>query len=618
MDRNSLLGLLLIGLVLMAYQFYVSTTLPPPEEAKIAETEVVEQNKSESRSAPATNPFGNNNQQNTDNNTADNTAETPNFNTNQAADTPAQEVILENDKLKLTLSNIGGQIKSAELKEHKTSAGEPLILFDGPNNSLDYQFSTFQGSISTQRAPFKVERKGANAVAFKLDAGNGSYLEQVYTLKDGDYMLDYDLNMVGFDKILSGDKDINLIWETEMLPQERKTTYERSYTTVYYKPNDDDVSYLSYTGEDEEEFGKIKWVGNKQQFFSNTLIADDTFDKAELAVSTPEDSESPILRSSKAKLGIEHNSQANFKFPMQMYLGPTQYTDLKTYNLELEEQIYFGWSLFAPISRYIIIPLFQFFEKFTSNYGIIILLLTLLIKFALMPLTFKSYQSMARMNAIKPEMNAIKEKYKDDPKMQQTEQMQLFSKAGVNPLGGCLPQLIQFPFLISMFYFFPSAMELRQKAFLWAPDLSSFDSILSLPFDIPVYGAHISLFTLLAGTSSILLFKMNSQMNTMGNDSPGAAQMKMFQYFMPISLMFIFNSYACALTYYYFLSNIITFFQQWSIKKFFIDEDKIRQDILSNKAKPRKKSKFAAKLEEIQRLQEEMQAQQAQQKNKGK
>ncbi len=600
MDKNTLTGLFLIGLVLIAYQYYLSTTLPPPEEVTTSQTE--QQLSSEGESESAVVPGS------TDGQAAANSFSQP--------DQEETFTSIENDVLKLKFSNKGGRLYHAELKNF-SKAGEDsglVTVVDGPQNQWNYHFFTGAGEINTQQAYFKAEKRGAKSVAFVLETAPGQSIEQVYSLKDGEYLLDYDFNMRGFQDQFTNSNRIEFKWENDLLPQEKRIQNERMNSTVYYKEKNDDPSYLSMNSDSEIRLGKTKWVSSKQQFFTNALIAADAFDSAEVELEQPSDADNPdLVATTSARLSFEHNRQADFRFPMQMYIGPTEYKRLKSYGLGMEEQVNLGYAIFAPFSKYLVLPIFKFFEKYVSNYGIVILLMTLFIKMLLMPLTYRSYKSMAKMGALKPEINALKEKYGDDPQKMQQEQLKLWGQAGVNPLGGCLPQLLQMPILISMYYIFPAMIELRQQPFLWADDLSTYDSIMNLPFHIPMYGSHVSLFTLLSGVSSVIFFRLNSQMNSMGNDN--AAQMKIFQWFMPLMLVFIFNSFSAALTWYFFLSNVISGLQQIVIKKFFIDEEQIRANLLEAKKKPKKISKWQQRIKDMQKMQEEMAKQQQQDKS---
>jgi YidC/Oxa1 family membrane protein insertase len=374
------------------------------------------------------------------------------------------------------------------------------------------------------------------------------------------------------------------------------------YTGIQYQYSaDKEVDYLSFTSDDEEKINaRLNWVAFKQQFFSAIIIAKDGFEKPTNLVSEKNE-KSKYIKDLSAQFELPYLHKTNEQLNFQFYFGPNHYKTLKAYNSGFEELIPLGWGIFGWVNQYIIINIFDFLSKYMSNYGLIILLLTIIIKLALSPFTYKAYLSQAKMKVLKPEIDKITEKHKKkDPMKSQQETMALYRKAGVNPMGGCLPMLFQFPILIAMFRFFPASIELRQKSFLWADDLSSYDSIMSLPWDIPFYGDHVSLFTLLMTVSTIMYTRMNSQ--SMGGQME---QMKWIMYLMPIMFLGFFNNYAAALSYYYFLANIFTFSQQYFMKRF-IDEDALLAQLEANKKKPEKpKSKFQKKLENMQRKQEQ-------------
>ncbi|MFU8844512.1 MAG: membrane protein insertase YidC, partial [Bacteroidales bacterium] len=369
--------------------------------------------------------------------------------------------------------------------------------------------------------------------------------------------------------------------------------------TVYYKFHEDDVDYLSETKNDSEDLvNRLKWVSFKHRFFSSTLIAKDYFSNAKVKAFEKEGGNDRYLRSMETDIGLPFNLSSHEKIALAFYFGPNKFKTLRQYKLDLERQIPLGWSFFlmAWINRYAVLPVFNFLENFGWNYGIIILVLTILLKIVLFPIAYKSYLSSAKMRVLKPEMEELAKKFpkKEDAMKKQQATMDLYRQAGVNPMAGCVPMLLQFPILIAMFRFFPSAFELRQQSFLWADDLSSYDSILDLPFTIPFYGDHVSLFTLLMTVSTILYTKVSQDM--MGSTQQQMPGMKTMMYIMPVMFLGLFNNYASGLSYYYFLANVITFGQIYLIRKT-IDESKIRKQIEINKKKPKKKSKWQERLE---------------------
>ncbi|MFC2111544.1 membrane protein insertase YidC [Bacteroidota bacterium] len=538
----------------------------------------------------------------------------------------AKDYILENDLIKMKVNSKGGRITFVQLKEFQTYDSLPLILFNEKSSSFGFTFNTNNRRTITTDSMFFVPVglnpdnydnesftvHGDDSLIFAMrlypnssmgDFNTDSYIEYVYTLKGNDYMIDFDINFVGlYDIVASNTTYLSLDWKAELLKQE-KAKSRFNGPTVFYKYYDDDVDYLSETKDDEEKLvSKVKWVSFKQQFFCSALIADNGFNTADVSVTTNEErTDEHYLRDMRAQLEIPFNTSVDQSFPMSFYFGPNKYRTLRSYGLDFEQQIPLGWSFFLMhwINRFIVIPVFNFLEGHIASYGLIILILTLLLKLVLFPIAYKTYVSSAKMRVLKPEIDEIAAKFpkKEDSVKKQQATMAFYKKAGVNPMAGCVPMLLQFPFLIAMFRFFPASFELRQQSFLWADDLSSYDSILDLGFNIPFYGDHISLFTLLMTVSTIFYTRINNQMMASSQQMPG---MKVMMYMMPIMFLGIFNNYAAGLSYYYFLANVITFGQMFLIKRF-IDEDSLRKKLQANKAKPKKKSNFAKKLEEMQK-----------------
>lgn len=393
---------------------------------------------------------------------------------------------------------------------------------------------------------------------------------------------------------------IDFNWEVNLRNQE-KVVDRFNGSAIYYKFHQDDVDWLTDNEEEQEDLpAKVKWVSYKQRFFSMSLIADDSFLNGRISQFTQPSKDPKYEMSMSSVLAIPTDDTRNMDFGMRMYMGPNEFKKLKKYDLQLERQIPIGWSFFllAWINEYIVINVFDWLGHFGWNYGIVILVLTILLKLILFPIAYKTYVSSAKMRVLKPEIDQINEKFKDskDPMKKQQATMDLYKKAGVNPLAGCVPMLLQMPILFAIFRFFPSSIELRQQSFLWAHDLSSYDSILNLPFEIPFYGDHVSLFTLLMTISTLIYTKVNNDM--MGTGSSQMPGMKTMMYIMPIMFLGIFNSYASGLSYYYFLANMITFLQMFLIRRT-INEDKIYAQLQANKKKPAKKSGFQARLEKM-------------------
>ena len=433
----------------------------------------------------------------------------------------------------------------------------------------------------------------------KTEVG-GASIVQSYSLEPTSYLVDYQLTLNGFEnKIAKKNRDFELNWNLMIQGQEKTLEDEELVTSLYYKYyNESGIESLSERSDDEERLqANIHWISYKQKFFNATLISpkgfsEDGFNIKVAEVTTPNGID---VRQMSSRLYFPYQFNTSENYNLQFYFGPNKYNSLKKLDIGLQKIIPLGWGIFGWVNKFIVIPIFDFLSSFISNYGIIILLLTILIKLVLFPFMYKIYVSTAKMRLLKPELDELKEKTGGDMQKMQQEQMKLYRKAGVNPFGGCLPQLIQLPILIAMFRFFPASIELRQQSFLWAEDLSTYDSILNIGYSIPFYGDHVSLFTLLMAVSTLIYSMNNTQMTGMGN------QMKYITYLMPIMLLFWFNSYASGLSYYYFLANMITFGQNWAIKTFIVDEDKLHQQMKENKSKKgnNKKSSFQQRLEDM-------------------
>ncbi len=530
---------------------------------------------------------------------------------------------LENDLLKLKISSEGGKVISAQLKQYQTYDTLPLILFEEGSSVFGIEFFYLNKLIKTNSLHFQLPPGNSDSVYAKdtdseslslrlytdasaADFEYSRYIEFVYTLKGDDYMMDFNMNFVGMNTIMESNTGyLNLEWSADMRRQEQSLDNERNESTIYYKFVNDDVDYMSERSDKEESIStRLKWISFKERFFISTLIAKDYFLNADLKTFTNEENDDEHYNKSMyAVIGIPLNSEPQQSFDMSWYFGPNKYKILKKYDLSLERQIPLGWSFFLLgwINIYAVIPVFDYLGSFGWNYGIIILILTILLKVVLFPIAYKTYVSSAKMRVLKPEIDEIGKKFpkKEDSMKKQQATMALYKKAGVNPMAGCVPMLLQMPILIALFRFFPSSIELRQQAFLWAHDLSSYDSIWTFPggFSIPFYGDHISLFTLLMTISTIIYTKVNSEM--MGSTNTQMPGMKTMMYIMPVMFLGIFNNYASGLSYYYLLANVITFAQVFIIRRF-INEEKILQRIQLHKKKPgTKRSGFQKRLEDM-------------------
>ena len=512
-----------------------------------------------------------------------------------------KEVLLENDVVKITLSNKGGSIQEVLLKNYVSWEKEPLFLLDSAQTSLNYSLDTRLGPINLNELFFvpsvsteDIDGVKQQIVTFTASSPSGQ-LVQKYTLKDGEYTLGKSFEIQGLQGTVTA-KALKIDWKDEIKSQEKDLAESRRKTQVNYFLADGTYENLGLSDDPEEAVaaGPVKWVGFSQRFFTAGIIADSVFQEVNLSQSTPTDSS--LVRSMSASLSLPIlEGQANLTY----YFGPDQYKTLKGVTPGFEENVDMGYFFVSWVNKYIVVHLFEFLEKYFNSYGIIIILIVLLIKLALSPLTYKSYIGMAKMRVIKPEIDELKEKYGDDPTKMQQEQMKLFSQLGVSPLSGCLPLLLQMPFLFAMFFFFPNAIELRQESFWWAEDLSTYDEFIKLPFTIPFYGAHVSLFTLLMTISQVLYAHFNNQLTT------ATGPMKNLGYIMPVMFMFVLNSYPAGLSFYYFVSNIFTFGQQ-ALIKLFVDDAKIRQKVEENKLKnvDKKKSKFQQRLEDAMKVAE--------------
>lgn len=516
-------------------------------------------------------------------------------------------IVIENDLIELKISTLGGRPYSARLKEYTTHDSRPLILFDGDSTLFGFNFFTAENRpVRTNELFFEPYNTGSNVdaserdgvVTLRLNAEGGGYIEYRYTLSPDLYLVKFDVRFSDMDNVIAGNQNaLTLNWNSYIPQQEKGRTNELSGTQIKYKHYQDEVDGFRERSQKEYEEAEIptrlRWVAFKDQFFSTVLIAEESFLNGFVTSSAmPEGSR--YLKYFTAELSVPYDGGEDNVYNMQFFMGPNHFKTLKKYGYELHEIIYLGKNIIRWINQYVIIQLFNFLNKFISNYGIIILILTLIIKTVLYPLTFKSYQSQAKMKVLKPMVDELAKKFpkKEDAVKKQQATMDLYKKAGVSPMGGCLPMALQMPILFAMFRFFPSSIELRQESFLWATDLSTYDSILDLPFTIPMYGDHISLFTLLMTVSTILTTRLNSP--TGQDQMPG---MKMMMYMMPVMFMLILNNFSSGLTYYYFLANLITLGQNW-ISKRFIDEQAVLRKLEANRKKPVQKSKFQQRLEE--------------------
>lgn len=514
---------------------------------------------------------------------------------------------LENNLMQVTFSSRGGKVKEVLLKEHfkieEDSLGNqtkiPLNLLEDDKNKFEYILPTSAGKISSEDLFFDASQSG-QSITFSAKASNGKIFTQKYTLAEDTYLMDYTFDLNGLENDLSKDA-ISLNWINYLDKLELNTAYERIYSSIYFKESDDDPTYCSCTSDDEESTANLKWVSNSNQFFNSTLLASESFASAKMAT-TMIDEEEDDLKKLSTQLSIPI---ADGSFKMKLYNGPNEFERLREIGHSMEDIVPFGWSIFGTINRWVIRPLFNFLSGFISSKGIVILLLTVLVKLALFPFTYKMIHSQSKMAVLKPEIAKIKEKNKDDAQQTQVETMKLYREYGVNPLGGCFPVLLQMPIWFALYRFFPGSIEFRQESFLWASDLSSFDVFSRLPFEIPFYGAHISLFTLLWAVLTLIYTWYNSRLV----DYSAQPAMKYMQYGMPIMFLFFFNNFASGLTAYLCMSTFFNIGQTILTKEVLIDSEKLKGQLNENKKKPKKKSGFQARLEEAMKEQQRLQDQ---------
>ncbi|MDR1974076.1 MAG: membrane protein insertase YidC [Bacteroidales bacterium] len=564
---------------------------------------------------------------------------------------------VNNGVLEATFGEKGGKIKQIILLNYSTYDSLPVVLFDERYTKFSAGFFAQNRMINTEDCYFEcnilgvggnstesnvtasssnltesnvtasssnltesnVTASGSNVTVGSGDSVTVSmrlypngvtdrYFEFLYTIYEGQYMMGFKINVAGLQDIIAANTTfIDLTWNEQIQQIEKALQVERQNTALFYKPTNDDVDNLSETRSEEERLTTpLRWISFKQQFFNVTLIANNNFLNADVKSVEPANKQALHVKDLGATIGIPYQADHKQSVDMRIYAGPNKYNIVKQYDLDMERIIPLGWGFFLMqwINRFAVIPVFDLLERWAINYGIIILILTILLKIVLSPITYRSYLSSAKMRVLQPEVEQINKKFpkKEQAMEKQKAVMALYKKAGASPMSGCIPMLLQFPILIAMFRFFPASIELRQKSFLWATDLSSYDSILNLPFTIPFYGDHVSLFALLMAISNLLYTRMTMKQQSSTNAMPG---MKWMMYLMPIMFLGFLNSYSSALNYYYFISTCFTFFQMWLIRQF-VDDKKIHAKIQENKKKPVKVSSFQKRLEAMAKRQQEI------------
>ena len=629
LDINSIIGFVLIALILI-YMLYQNQ--PTPEELQAQEEAKQEQVEAEKKAKETKDEFKATPSDFTTTQTTDSTQLVALQNRIGAfaysASLPsAQEAttVLENDVLKITVNNKGGYFEEVKLKQFTNYDSVPVYLIKDQNALFNLNFGTTDSRIlNTQDLYFQptLTKSGDNQIlSMKLKVSETQFLEYRYELKPNDYMLGFTVRSQGLSNVINSSQDVRLEWNLKGRRQAKSISYENRYTRLTYEhENGDKVSKLSQAGNDEEVETNVNWLSYRQHFFSSILLADKPFKTASLVSETlvlDEEVDTLYTKGYTASIPLQLNA-GELNESMSMYYGPTDGRILKKYDRNLEESIPYGWGIFGWINKSLFIPLFGFLSGIFP-YGIAIIIMTIVVRLVLSPVLYKSYLSQAKMKILKPEISEISKKYKDNPMKKQKETMALYSKAGASPMSGCLPALLQLPVFYALFMFFPTAIELRQKSFLWAEDLSSYDIIAELPFRIPLYGDHVSLFPILAAIAIFFYMKMTTGQQVASQPTQEGMpdmqkMMKYMIYFSPLMLLVFFNQYAAGLSLYYFISNLITIGIMLVIKNYILDEDKIHAQIQVNKQKPKKQGKFQKKMAEMMEKAEEQKKQKQKQK----
>lgn len=512
--------------------------------------------------------------------------------------------VIENKDVKLTINNKGGDLKEVLLKQFKTYESMPVYLIKDKNAIFALNFKTTQGQeLNTQQLYFEPslsQKDGKQLLSMKVKTGENSYLEYVYTLPAEGYMVDVAVRSQGLSGVLNSQNPIELVWGLKARRMEKSVTYENRYTQSAIRYADDKINRMSQGGNSGTKEEQVSWVAYKQHLFTSVLISDSAFANGDFLsynIANEESKDVKYTKNLKSTFPLKTKG-GELSESLHFYFGPSDYNVLKQYNdkYELTELIPLGWGIFGWLNKWLFIPLYNFLADYFSV-GLVIILMTIIVRLLLSPIVYKSYVSQAKMKVLRPEIEEINKKY-EEPMKRQQETMALYSKAGVNPMSGCIPALLQLPVFLALFNFFPTEFGLRQKSFLWAEDLSSYDAIFELPFSIPFYGSHVSLFPLLASVA-IFIYSMMTMAQTVQPQQPGMPNMKFLIYLSPVMMLFFFNNYASGLSLYYFVSNLLTILIMLAIKHWILDEKKIHAQIQENKMKPKKESKFQAKMREM-------------------
>lgn len=613
-DRNTVVGFIVLALLFFGYFYFNSKEQNRYLAEKKKQEEQQRIKDSTKRAQDSIVNYKNNPQPATPAQPVATAADSAGF--LQALTGSATTTAVSTDLLNVVFTNKGGQIKSVELKKYSGPHGGPVTMAASDSDQISYTVSIAPNKTADVAnlyfAPAeKTVTPDSTIISYQLRSNEGQEIVHRYVLHPDNYLIDFTILINGVPQVL-GANVLNLTWENNAVQQQKDISYERGQSKLGYRYKGDFDSHMAPGGGSKEFDGSVNWVAVKQQFFNSTLIAKNGFSSGNLIWTAPSDSSQYVVHATaNMQLPVKNGQQA--AFPLAFYFGPNDYQTLKQYNNDMEDMVDLGSGIFSfvkYINRWIIIPAFNFFDRFTNNYGIVILLLTLLIRLVISPLTYSSYLSGAKMKVLRPEIEQLKAKYGTDQQAMSMEQMKLFREAGVNPLGGCIPALFQVPIFFALYSFFNSNVALRGEGFLWANDLSQYDSIVHLPFTIPLYGDHVSLFTITAVITSFLI-SLYSMSTTPDQGNP---VLKYMPYFFPFVLLFVFNKLPAGLTWYYTVSNLITLALQFVIQNYIINHDKILAKIDENRKKPKAKTKWQEKLEQMQEQQKQVQQQQQRKK----
>ncbi|TQD35441.1 membrane protein insertase YidC [Haloflavibacter putidus] len=608
-DLNSLIGFVLIGGILIWMLYSNQDATPETQDQQTTEQATDASQKNVSKEDLEAAPISN--QKSPENLTPDDSLALERAKANLGAfgysstlaSAKGNVSVLENDLLELKVSNKGGQIVEAKLKQHQDYQGEPIYLVKNNNATFNLNFTTADGrTLNTKDlyfAPSLKQNNGVSTLSMKLKVSENEYLEYLYEIKPEDYMVDFTIRSQGLNKVLQD--DVKLDWQLKGYRHAKSISYENKYTEINWQYEGDKDDYTGQGDRAEEEDKDISWVAYRQHFFTSILLNDSPFERGKFVSENlvqDEDVDTLYTKNFASTLPLKLKG-GELNENLKWYYGPTDYKILSNYPYNLDEIVPLGWGIFGWINKYFIIPFFNLLSGFLPA-GIAIIFLTIAIKLLLSPVQYKQYVSQAKMKVLRPEINELNEKYKDNAMKKQQETMKLYSKAGASPMSGCIPALLQIPVFYALFNFFPSVFELRGKSFLWAEDLSSYDVIAELPFTIPFYGDHVSLFPILASIAIFIYMMMTTGQSMQQVQQPGMPNMKFIMYLSPLFMLVFFNNFASGLSLYYLTSNLITIGIMLAIKNFIIDEDKIHAKIQANKKKPKKKKgKFARKFQEM-------------------